>query len=712
MDTDSDRRLSRRRFLAAGAASSLGARAAAPGTGGIEDLLRRLTLEEKIRLCHGDVTRNALQRFQAGGVARLGIGQIKMLDGRQGIRPMDDRIHTTSLPCTLSLSCTWDPEAASTFSRLLAEELLAMGRHILLAPCMNLARSPLGGRNFENLGEDPLLAGTMAAAYIKGAQQAGVAGCACILVANDYEARRHFTSSNMDDRTLREMHLLPFEISVTDGRAWVMMAANNLLNGTHIAANRRLVQEIVKDRLGFDGVMLTDWRAAYDPEPTAVAGVDMTTGFCAYVFGDGRLLAAVKSGRVPESLIDEKVRRILRLYQRTGVLDPRTRAKGALETPGHRALARKLAAQGMVLLKNNRGLLPLNPARIRSVLVTGPAAETVPFGGGSGAVRPPFEITPLQGLKSVLGDRVKTATGRVLAGAARSAEVVIFFARDPRHGEGNDLKDLDLPDNQAKSIAELAAINPNIVVVLLSGSAVSLEPWAETVPSILAAWYAGQSTGDAIADVLTGKVNPGGKLSCTFGKRLEDYACHAMGLWPPRLILDKPPAGPGFTPEERKPIYAYAADYKEGVFMGYRWFDEKNIEPRFPFGHGLSYTTFSYSGLRVRQSGDAVTVTCTVKNTGARRGTEVVQVYVAPPKSSAPRPPRELKGFQKVGLRPGESRVVRMALRPSALAYFDQNSGTWTADAGEYGILVGSSSRDIRLRGKVHLAAARRVERY
>ena len=292
------------------------------------------------------------------------------------------------------------PGNASLFSRVLAEELLSMGQHILLAPCMNLARSPLGGRNFENLGEDPFLAGTIAAAYIKGSQQVGVAGCACILVANDCETWRHFTSSNMDERTLHEMHLLPFDMSINDGKAWVIMTANNLLNGTHIAANRHLVQEIIKDKLGFDGVVLTDWRAAYDPQPTALAGVDMVTGFCAYVFGDGRLLADVKSGRIPESLIDEKVRRILLLYERAGVLDPRTRAKGEPEGEKHRALARKLASEGMVLLKNEGRLLPLDPAGKGSILVTGPAAEVVPFGGGSGAVRPPFQITPLQGLRS------------------------------------------------------------------------------------------------------------------------------------------------------------------------------------------------------------------------------------------------------------------------------------------------------------------------
>ncbi|MFB3826845.1 MAG: beta-glucosidase [Bryobacteraceae bacterium] len=677
----------------------------------VEDLLGRLTLEEKAALCHGNVTKDRVNLFRAGGVPRLNIAQIRMLDGRQGIRPLEEGVQTTSLPCTLALSCTWDPGAASTFGRVLADELLAMGQHVLLAPCMNLMRSPLGGRNFENLGEDPLLAGLMASAYIRGVQNAGVAACSAILVANDFEARRHSTSSNLDDRTLREIHLLPFELSITEGRVWTMMTANSLLNGVHNAAHRRLVQGIVKDELGFDGVMLTDWRAAYDTVPTALAGTDMVTGFCAYVFGDGRLLAAVKSGQVPESLVDEKVRRILRLYVRTGVLDPQKRLKGEVETPRHRGLARSLAAEGMVLLKNDRGLLPLH--KVRRVLACGPAAVTVPFGGGSGAVRPPFQITPLEGIRNALGEAVEHVPwieggGEALFAVAARPGPVLFFAQDPKHGEGNDRTTLDLPFGQARAIARLAEINRDVIVVLLSGGAVSVEPWVDRVPAILAAWYAGQSTGDAVADVLTGKTNPGGKLSFTFGKRLEDYACHALGLWPPRLVLEKPPAAPGFAPEERKATYAYAADYKEGVFMGYRWFDEKGIEPRFPFGHGLSYTTFELSGLNVRKP---LRVACTVKNTGGRAGAEVVQVYVAPPKGSVPRPPQELKGFLKVSLKPGESRRVEIPLRPSAFAFFDAGAGKWRAEAGRYEIRVGTSSREIRLRAPVD-AAARTFERF
>jgi len=695
----------------------------------VSDLMKRLTLEEKIHLCHG--------AFTSGGVPRLGIGTLEMLDGRQGVRPMDRTTRTTLLPSTLALSCTWDEDAARQFGRVLAEEMLALEKHVLLAPMMNLVRTPLGGRNFENLGEDPYLAGRMAAAYIQGVQEMGVGACACLLVANDYEARRHFTSSNMDQRSLRECHLLPYEMSVREGKVWTMMSANSLFNGVHCAENRQLLQEIMKDEIGFDGAMITDWRAAYDPVRAALAGTDMTTGVCGYVFGDGRLLEAVKSGKVPQTLIDDKVRRILRLYVRAGVLDPQTRRRGGLDTPEHRELASRLGAEGMVLLKNDKSLLPLDSARLKKILLTGPGAQTMPQGGGSGRVPAAVEIAPLQGLKAALAGKIdlvhiawdppaeKPVTARKNQGkrpagpatapaepdlsrlcqAARSVDAVLFVAFGQPYSEGRDLPNMDLPGRQAEAITALVEANPNVIVVLpVGGGAVSLDPWGDRVPAILGSWYAGQASGEAMASVLTGRINPAGKLSFTFGRRLEDYACHALGLWPARLILDRDPGDPGMKPQERKAVHAFDGDYKEGVFVGYRWFDEKHIEPWFPFGHGLSYTTFELSDLAVDQAPDRLRVCCTVKNTGPRDGAEVVQVYVAPPRSSVPRPPKELKGFAKVRLQAGQSRRVEIPLQPGALAFYDVTTRNWKAEAGRYELLVGVSSRDIRLRAAVTLA--------
>ncbi len=698
----------------------------------VEELLGKLTLEEKADLCHG--------AFLSGGVPRLGIPQLAMLDGRQGVRPLGELkgTKTTLLPCTLTLACAWDEKAAEEFGRVLAEEMLTLNQHVLLAPMINLVRSPLAGRNFENFSEDPFLAGKITAAYVRGVQSKKVGACSCLVVANDCEHRRHFTSSNMDERTLRETHLLPTELSFRDAGVWTMMSGNNLLNGTHCAHNRRLLQEIVKDQIGFDGVMITDWRAAYDTVPAALAGTDMTTGVCGYVFGNGNLLAAVKSGQVPMSVLNDKVRRILRLYIRCGVLDPKSRPKGELDSPKHREAARRLGAQGIVLLKNQNNLLPIDPANVRNILVTGPAADIVLQGGGSGNVPAAVQITPLQGLQSVyavthlpysipLQPRIvkgaieweQAARGGIkrtnvvtdaatLTKSAKTSDAVIFVAAGVMASEGRDLLDMELPGGQVEAIATLAKANPKIVVVLVANGAVTLDPWLANVPALLAAHYAGQATGDALADVLTGKVNPAGKLSYTFAKRLADYPCHALGEWPAKLVLDKDPVDPGRKPEERKATRAFDTEYNEGVFIGYRWFDEKKIEPQFPFGHGLSYTTFELSGLKA----DARRVSCVVKNTGKRAGAEVVQVYVAPPKSSVPRPPKELKGFAKVVLRPGESKRVEIALRPSAFAFYDVATNKWKAEAGQYEIQVGCSSRDIRLRATTTLAADRLVERY
>lgn len=717
------------------------------------DLLARLTLEEKVALCHG--------AFTSGGVPRLGIGTLEMLDGRQGLRPIREQrgTHTTLLPCALALSCSWDEAAARDFGRVLAREMLAMNRHVLLAPMLNLVRSPLAGRNFENFGEDPLLVGRIGAAYIQGVQKMGVGACACLLVANDCERRRHFTSSNMDLRTLRELHLLGYELSVRAANVWSMMSGNNLFNGVHCAHNRHLLQELIKDEIGFDGVMITDWRAAYDTVPTALAGTDMTTGICGYVFGDGRLLAAVKAGDVPLALLDDKVRRILRLYIRSGVLNPEARAKGGLDTPENRAEARRLAAESMVLLKNERQLLPLQTTKVRRILITGPAADAVVQGGGSGSVPAAVEISPVQGLRNAFADKVeithipfvapfraggdaisnaaapletpkakKKAKAPVravspeskkppvdieaLVRAAQSADVVVFVAAGMQASESRDLPDMDLPGQQAEAIASLAKANRNVVVVLVNNGAVMLDPWLERVPALLAIHYAGQATGDALADVLTGKVNPGGKLSYTFGKQLEHFPVHAVGEWPARLVLEKDPINPGMKPEDRKATHAFSTDYKEGVFAGYRWFDEKKIKPAFPFGHGLSYTTFKLSDLSVTETTDGIRVACAVRNAGDRAGAEVVQVYVAPPKSSVPRPPRELKGFVKVRLEPGESRKMEIALRPGALAFYDVSTRKWKAEAGEYGIQVGNSSRALPLRAVVTLTADRFFEHY
>lgn len=691
----------------------------------VDDLLSRLTIEEKVHLLSG--------AFRSGGVERLGLRPLTFSDGPVGVRSPEK---TTALPCTLSLASTWDTEAAEAYGTILGDEMLALKKNVLFGPGIGLMRDPTGGRNFEYMGEDPLLTGTMAAHYIRAVQALGVAACAKHLLANDTEHRRHSTTSNMDERTFREMHMLPFEMAARDGGAWSIMSGNNLFSGSYVAENGYVQNTVLKSELGFDGVLLTDWRGAYDPVDTALAGTDMTMGLSAYVFGGERFLDAIKEGILSESLLDDKVRRVLRLYVRTGALDP-ARALGALDTNEHRAKARQLAIEGTVLLKNDASLLPLDTTKLSRVLVTGPAANRVPLGHGSGFVNSSVRVTPLDGLKSALADRVEIATllwhletlrtvnpwkdetglgtppdlAR-LRQAARDADVVLFFATDEPHGENDDIAHIDLPAGQNEAIQALAAENPRIVVVLLTGEPVIITSWIDRVPAVLEGWYAGEHTGDAIADILTGTASPGGRLSCTFGRRLDDYAARALGAWPSRLLLENDPGEAGKNPEDRRRLTAFAADYKEGVFIGYRWFDRQNIAPLFPFGHGLGYTTFTLSDLIVDSAGEMPRVSCTVANTGSRAGSEVVQVYVAPPPSSVPRPVRELKGFAKVHLQPGEIRRVEVTLRPSAFAYYDEIGKSWKAEPGDYRIEVGTSSRDIRLDTTTTLTTVKTFDRF
>jgi beta-glucosidase len=713
----------------------------APLEARVEDLLKRLTLEEKIRLLHGDIMHTPGapgERFYAGGVERLNIPKITFLDGRQGVRTFDKLnrgynkgigevipeglIQTTALPSTLSISCSWDMDIVSSYGELLANEMLGVKRHVLFAPMINLIRTPLNGRNFENLGEDPFLAGQTAVAYIQGVQKKNVAACGCLLVANDYESNRHWTSSNMDERTLREVHMLPYEMAAREGKVWTMMSANSLLNGIHCAHNAELQQSLLKDEIGFDGVMLTDWRAAYYAVDAALGGTDMTTGICAYVFGDGKLLQAVKDGLVPEALIDDKARRVIRLMIRTGVLNPEMLEEGAIDSEEHRAIARRLGSEGMVLLKNEGSLLPLNPDNMRNLVVMGPGATTVAKGTGSGNVISKLNVTPLEGLREALTGTTElthvpyTALEETLSETAdkttENADAVIFFATSAHYSEGTSLTSMELPDAQNEAINRLSKINKNLIVVLMTGSAVLVEPWVDDVPAILGAWFAGQSTGHSIADVLLGKFNPGGKLSFTMAKKIEDYPVHHFGEWPAKLILDEAPRELPEQPELRKAIHGYSGEYKEGVFVGHRWFEEKNIEPRFEFGYGLSYTNFEMSRLRLRQTNDSITITCSVKNTGDRAGSEVVQVYVSPPESSVPRPKKELKGFRKVHLEKGEKQKVEITIPVSRLTYYNATGKNWKLEAGDYGIHLGNSSRNIVLSGRLKYNQVRIFEKY
>ncbi len=809
----------------------------------VEDLLGQMTLKEKVALLSGQDLWHTVPN------ERLGIPSLAMTDGPHGVRTDDspNRVHgpATSFPTGVSMASSWDPDLIELVGMALGEETLALGCDILLGPCVNIVRTPLAGRNFESYSEDPYLAGRIGVAWVNGVQSQNVGASLKHYAANNQEIERFRGSSEVDERTLREIYLAQFEAIVKEARPWTVMCSYNRINGVHASQNHHLLTEILKDEWGYDGVVISDWMANHTTVESIKAGLDLEMPGPAKWYGD-LLVEAVRVWQVEEAVIDEAVRRILRMIVRSGRMDdPPFVRQGSVNTPQHQALARRLAEESMVLLKNEGGLLPINKRRIKSIAVIGPNADEARVGGGgSSFLQPPYSVSPLEGLRAALGDAVEIGyergcdnyaepptlkpdlvtspagqgfageyfnnldfsgepaarrldpqldfwwmrlpegitshsysarwtgtlsaprTGRhvfslttsgvcrlfvdgalvaeaaadpkarevwSVGGAAgfvdlvegkkydlrvecvkpietdflilnlglayapehddriaRAAElaarsdVAVIFAGMPTgfESEGRDRPDMKLPGPQTELIRAVAAANPNTVVVLNAGAPVEM-PWIEQVPAVIEAFYPGLEGGHAIANILLGKVNPSGKLSVTFPKRYEDNPSY------------------GNYPGTRQ-VY-----YGEGVFVGYRYYDAKNVEPLFPFGHGLSYTTFSYSALRVPKRarvGQPVTVSVTVTNSGDRAGKEVVQLYVGDRESSLPRPPKELKGFQKVSLKPGESVIVTFELDERAFSFYDPYRGGWVAEPGEFDILVGSSSRDIRLKAVLRLA--------
>lgn len=686
----------------------------------VEKLLQELSIEEKVALMHG--------RFLSGGVPRLEIPPLEVADGPVGIRlPMcktepksdaDDEVEdlepadgqpkrATALPGTLLLAATWNRETARRFAGVIASEMLATQKHVLLAPGINLMRDPRGGRNYEYFGEDPYLTAEMAIGYVRGLQERGVGANLKHYVANECDKDRHFTSSNLDDHVLREVYAYPFERAIREADAWTVMTGNNLCNGLHVSESRELLTEVLRNSIGFDGVILTDWRSAYQPEPSIQAGLDMTTGFCEYVYGDGRLLELFRSGNLPIGMLEETARRILTLYAKTGVLTPSHRLRGEIDSESHREAARTIAAEGMVLLKNRDGLLPLRDAR--KIVVTGPGAEAAEMGTGSGLVNDGIgNCSPIQGLRRTFGEAVmhSDVAAVVPDETLEAADLVIFCAKAVRGGEGRDLESIELPDGQAEAIQELRRRTERLLVLLQTGGPVDTSRWDHSADALLVAWYGGQAAGDAMGDVISGKVNPSGKLPCVFGNPIQDYPGYRQRTWPAHLVLDEHPGKPGHKPEERKQIYALAADYTEGLLIGHRWFDHESMEMRYPFGFGLSYTQFRLENLSIEDTDSGWMVECDLVNEGECVGAEVVQLYVGSPEEVENRPVRQLRGFEKVTLEPGASTRVHMRLRRGDLARFDSESGGWVLDAGSYAVRVGSSSADLPLEGVIEVKAS------
>lgn len=699
----------------------------------VEDALSRMTLEEKIAVTH------AQSKFCSPGVARLGIPEFWMTDGPHGIRPevlwdeWDQAGWTNdscvAFPALTCLAATWDTDMSMLYGKSIGEEARYRNKTVLLGPGVNIYRTPLNGRNFEYMGEDPYLAGCMVVPYVQGVQQNGVAACVKHYALNNQEVNRHTTNVIVDDRALYEIYLPAFKAAVQEGKAWSIMGAYNLYKGQHACHNQYLLNDILKGEWGFDGVVVSDWGGVHDTDQAITNGLDMEFGSWTDGLSNGAsnaydnyyladpYLERIKSGKAGTKELDDKVRRILRLAFRTTM--DRNRPYGAMRSPEHYDAARKIGEAGIVLLQNNGNLLPIDLAKTKKIAVIGEnAVKMMTVGGGSSSLKVQREISPLDGIRNRVGNRAEVVYARGYVGdvsgeyngvvsgqnlkddrspeeliaeavrVAGEADYVIFIGGLNKSAhqdcEDSDRTGLGLPYGQDRVITELVKTNQNLVVVNVSGNAVAM-PWIKEVPAVLQAWFLGSEAGNAIAAVLMGDVNPSGKLPFTFPARLEDVPAHQLGEYPGSEKV-------GDIVNEK---------YNEGIFVGYRWADkQKKAKPLFPFGHGLSYTTFEYgkpvADKKTMTADDTITFTVTVKNTGDREGQEVVQLYISDKKSSLPRPVKELKGFRKVKLAPGEEQKVSFTVAKDALSFFDDAKHEWIAEPGKFEAVIAASAADIR----------------
>jgi len=687
----------------------------------IEDILKQLTLNEKIAMTH------AQSKFSSPGVPRLGIPEIWMSDGPHGVREeiswdswspaqwTNDSI--TAFPALTSLAATFNPELASQYGVALGEEARYRKKDILLGPGVNIYRTPLNGRNFEYMGEDPFLASTMVVPYIKGIQQNGVSACLKHYALNNQELWRGHINVEVSDRALHEIYLPAYKAAVTEAGVWSVMGAYNQFRGQHTTHHEHLINGILKGDWGFDGVLVSDWGSAHDTKEAALYGLDIEMGTGTdglttskenaydYYFLAKPFREMIQKGDLDEDILDDKVRRILRLMFRTNMSSDRP--LGRMNNPEHLEVARKIAGEGIVLLKNDRSFFPINPDKKMTIAVIGEnATRAMTPGGGSSALKPKNEISPLQGLQ----ERFNNATilysmgyaagpsqyGRVVPSTmdadslqkaavkiAKKADIVLFFGGlNKNHGqdcEGGDREDMTLDFGQDELLKKLIKANKNTGVILISGNAVEM-PWLPKVKGLIQAWYLGSQAGPAIADVISGDVNPSGKLPFSFPVKLSDNAAHSFGE------LSYPGDG--------KTQY-----YKEDVLVGYRWHDTQNIKPLFAFGYGMSYTSFKLSNIQSDKKsygeGETISISCKVSNTGKAAGSEVVQVYMGKPNSKVTRAVKELKAFQKVHLTRGKNAEVELSVDVDELAFYDESISDWNLEKGDYLIYVGTASDKI-----------------
>jgi len=692
----------------------------------VADALSKMTTEEKIAMIH------AQSKFSSPGVPRLGIPENWMTDGPHGIRTevlwdeWDQAGWTNdsciAFPALTALSATWNKEMAALYGKSIGEEARYRNKNVLLGPGVNIYRTPLNGRNFEYMGEDPFLTSKMVVPYIKGVQLNGVAACVKHFALNNQETNRNSVNVIVDDRALYEIYLPAFKAAVQEGDAWAIMGSYNKYKGQQCCHNEFLLNDILRGEWGFKGVVISDWGGVNDTKQAIHNGLDMEFGSWTNGLSwgtsnayDNYFLAKpystmIARGEVGTKELDEKVSRILRLSFLTTM--NKNRPFGSFGTEEHAKAGLKIAEEGIVLLQNNNNILPINLSKTKKIAVIGEnAIKMMTVGGGSSSLKAKYEITPLEGLKKRIGNQAEIVYARGYVGdptsnyngviakvsledkrsateltaealkVAKDADIVLFIGglnkSDNQDAEGHDRKGLELSYGQDKLIAELAKVNKNIVFVNISGNAVAM-PWVKEVPGIVQGWFLGTEAGNALAAVLVGDVNPSGKLTFTFPVKLSDNGAHALGEFPG----------------------GNEVKYNESIFVGYRYADKQKAKPLFSFGHGLSYTTFEYGKVtadKKQVSADGkITFSVKVKNTGIREGSEVVQLYISDLKSSLVRPIKELKGFEKISLKAGEEKTVTFTIDKTALSFFDDKKHDWVAEPGAFEAIVGASSTDIK----------------
>ena len=646
----------------------------------VEDLLNRLTLNEKFILLSGR------KWWYTKPIERLGIKSFAMHDGPHGVR-VDNKgeIRSTYFPSAICRAATWNPELSYKFGVAIAEEVREVGAHMLLAPGINIQRTPMCGRTFEYQTEDPYLNRILAVETVKAIQSQRIAACVKHFICNNQETNRFTVNSEVSERALQEIYYPAFKAAIQEADAWSIMSCYNKVNGIYGSEHKHLLREVLMDEWGFRGFVVSDWGATRTSTSTESL---MNAGLSLEMPTENKYVPSIlekyfEENKFTEEVLNDNVKRLLRVMFLVGLFeDSSTLPKGSRNTLEHQSLTHKIAEEGIVLLKNKKDILPLNVEKIKKIALLGPMLNKRTYlEGGSSTNFPPYEIRPFDGLT----EKCKGKLQVVESPAEADVTLIIAGLRHKRgmDTEGEDRNSFNLPTSQIDLIINTAKENPNTIVIL-TGTPVSMDEWIDKVPAVIQLWYAGMEGGNALGAIIFGDINPSGKLPITFPKKLSDSPAH---------VSEK--TFPGDS----------EVFYDEGIFVGYRHFDTKNIEPQFPFGHGLSYTNFTYENLRLSNkkiSGDeSLTVSLDLLNSGGRKGAEVIQLYIQDIECSVERPLRELKGFKKVKLEPNVTETIKFEITKEDLSFFDEDNNCWKVEKGLFNILIGSSSRDIRLQGKI-----------